>query len=62
MDSLVPVIFTVSVERREHDGQNGGRVITYQTHNVPEKFATQLHFVDAANFIENLQTNFCHTS
>ena len=36
MDRLVPVVFTVPVQGREHDGQNGGGVVTDQTHDVPE--------------------------
>lgn len=34
MDRLVPVVFTVPVEGWEHDGKDGGRVVTDQTHNV----------------------------
>lgn len=33
VDRLVPVIFTVPVVRREHDGQIGGRIVTDQTHS-----------------------------
>ena len=31
------MVFTVSVERREHDGQDGGRVVTDETHDIPEE-------------------------
>ena len=36
MDGLVPVVLAVPVEGREHDGQDGGGVVTDQAHNVPE--------------------------
>lgn len=39
MDRLVPVVFTVPVQGREHDRQNGGGVVTDQTHDVPETWS-----------------------
>ena len=36
VDGFVPMIFTVSVESWEHDRQNCGCVVTYQTHNIPK--------------------------
>ena len=39
VDRLVPVVFTVPVEGGEHDGKDGGRVVTDQTHNVPETWS-----------------------
>ena len=35
MNGFIPMIFAVSVEGWEHDRQNGRRVVTDQTHDVP---------------------------
>ena len=32
---LVPVVLAVPVEGREHDGEDGGGVVTDQAHDVP---------------------------
>ena len=37
MDGLVPVILAVPVEGGEHDGQDGGGVVTDQAHDVPKQ-------------------------
>ena len=35
MDGLVPVVLAVPVQGGEHDGQDGGGIVTDQTHDVP---------------------------